>query len=57
MPKKGIHTASTSTQMPTDHKVDNNQKGTMVDEDNKEILTDPNDPNKKLKISSKLDPE
>jgi hypothetical protein len=29
----------------------------MEDEDNKEILADPNDHDKKFKISSKLDPK
>jgi hypothetical protein len=29
----------------------------MEDEDNKEILADPNDPDKKFKISSKLNPK
>jgi hypothetical protein len=29
----------------------------MEDEDNKEILADPSDPDKKFKIGSKLDPK
>jgi hypothetical protein len=37
--------------------VDNKKKGTMEEEDNKEVLADPNDPDKKFKISSKLDPK
>jgi hypothetical protein len=28
----------------------------VEEEDNKEVLADPNDPDKKFKISSKLDP-
>jgi hypothetical protein len=34
--------------------VDNKQKGITVEED-KEILTDPSNPDKKLRISSNLD--
>jgi hypothetical protein len=55
--QKGVNIASTSTQLPANQKVDNNKKGTMEDEDNKEILADPSDPDKKFKISSKLDPK
>jgi hypothetical protein len=36
---------------------DNKQKGIGAAEDNKEVLADPNDSDKKLKISSKLDPK
>jgi hypothetical protein len=32
-------------------------KGDTTGEDNKEVLADPNYPDKKLKISSKLDPK
>jgi hypothetical protein len=45
------------TQPPTNQKVDNKKKGTAEDEDNKEILADPNDPDKKFMISSKLNPK
>jgi hypothetical protein len=37
--------------------VDNKKKGTIEGEDNKEVMPDPNGPDKKLKISSKLDPK
>jgi hypothetical protein len=55
--QKGVHVASASTQPPTDQKVDNKKKGTIEGEDNKEVMPDPNGPDKKLKISSKLDPK
>jgi hypothetical protein len=45
--KKGTYVASTSTHQPTDQSTDNKKKGTMTAED-KEILVDPNDPDKKL---------
>jgi hypothetical protein len=53
----GIHVASASTQPPTDQKVDNKKKGIVEEEDNKEVLVDPNDPDKKFKVSSKLYPK
>jgi hypothetical protein len=34
-----------------------NKKGIAEDKDNKEVLADPNDPDKKFKISLKLDPK
>jgi hypothetical protein len=37
--------------------VDKKKKGTVEDVDNKEIPADPNDSDKKFKISSKLDPK
>jgi hypothetical protein len=55
--QKVVNIASPSTQSPADQKVDNKKKGTKEDEDNKEILADPSDPDKKFKISSKLDPK
>jgi hypothetical protein len=55
--QKGVNIASASAQPPVDHKVDNKKKGIAEDEDNKEILADANDPNKKFKISSKLNPK
>jgi hypothetical protein len=41
--KKGTYTASTSNQLPADQLVINKKKGP----NDKEILTDPNNPNKK----------
>jgi hypothetical protein len=49
--QKGTYVASSSTQPPTDQKVDYKQKGN-AGEEHKEILADPNNPNKKLRISS-----
>jgi hypothetical protein len=37
--------------------VDNKKKGIVEEEDNKEVLADPNDPDKKFKVSSKLYPK
>jgi hypothetical protein len=54
--KKGTHVISTSTQQPVNQEANNKQKGTAVDED-KVVLVDPNNPDKKLWISSKLDPK
>jgi hypothetical protein len=34
-----------------------NKKGIVEDDDNKEVLADPNDLDKKFKISSKLNPK
>jgi hypothetical protein len=53
---KGTYIASTSTLPPVNQKVDNTLKGTMLAED-KEILIHPNNPNKKLRISSNLKPK
>jgi hypothetical protein len=50
------HVSSTSTRSPADQKADNKKKGTMTEED-KGVLADPNDPNKKLQVSSNLDPK
>jgi hypothetical protein len=55
--QKAINTTSVSRQPPADEKADNKNKGTMVDQNSKEILANPHDPEKKLKISSKLDPK
>jgi hypothetical protein len=46
--KKGTYTTSTSTQLPADQPTDNKKKGA----DDKEILADPSNPNKKLWIST-----
>jgi hypothetical protein len=51
--KKGTHVASTSDQQPADQLADDKKKGA----DNKEVLADLNDPGKKLRISTKLDPK
>jgi hypothetical protein len=53
----GVNTSSASAQPPADQKTDNKKKGTTEDEDNKEMVADPNDHDKKSKISSKLDPK
>jgi hypothetical protein len=45
--QKGTYIASASNQPPTDQKVDNKLKGTTAEED-KEILADPSNPDKKL---------
>jgi hypothetical protein len=55
--QKGVYVALASTQPPTDQKADNKKKGTVTEEDSKEIMADPNDLDKKLKISLKLDPK
>jgi hypothetical protein len=49
--KEGIYVASTSTQQPADQAADDKKKGA----DNKEILDDPSNPDKKLQISTCLD--
>jgi hypothetical protein len=43
--------------LPADQKADNKKKGTTTEDDSKGILVDPNEPDKKLKISSQLDPK
>jgi hypothetical protein len=53
--QKGTYIASASNQVPVDLKADNNLKGTAVVED-KEVLVDPNNPDKKLWISLNLEP-
>jgi hypothetical protein len=50
--KKGAYLASSSTQHPADQPVDD-KKGA----DDKEILADPSNLDKKLKISTDLDPK
>jgi hypothetical protein len=45
-----------SNQLPLDQKVHNKLKGTAAAED-KEVLVDPNNPDKKLRINSNLDPK
>jgi hypothetical protein len=52
---KGTYVASTSTLLPTNQEEDK-QKGTVVAED-KEVLVDPSNPNKKLWINTNLELE
>jgi hypothetical protein len=49
--KKGTYVASSSNQEPTDQSADDKKKGA----NNKEILADPSNPDKKLRISTCLD--
>jgi hypothetical protein len=51
--KKGTYMALPSTQLPTDQPADDKKKG-VVD---KEILADPGNSDKKLRISTVLDPK
>jgi myo-inositol-hexaphosphate 3-phosphohydrolase len=51
--KKGTYTASSSDQQSTDQPVDDKKKGA----DDKEVLVDRNNPDKKLWISTSLDPK
>jgi hypothetical protein len=51
---KGTNIASGSNPSPTDQKVDNKLKGTMGIED-KEVVVDPRNPDKKLRINDNLD--
>jgi hypothetical protein len=53
---KGTNIAPTSIPMPTNQKVDNKLKETLETED-KQIVVDPNNPDKKLLISNNLDPK
>jgi hypothetical protein len=53
---KGVNIALASTLPPAYWKMDN-KKGITEDEENKEVLADPNDPDKKFKINLKLDPK
>jgi hypothetical protein len=55
--QKGTYVASTSIEPPVDQKANVKRKGTVAEEDNKNVRADPNDPNKKLQISSNLDPK
>jgi hypothetical protein len=54
--KKGTYVASASTHQPTDQPVDNKRKGTLAVED-KEILADSSNLDKKLWITTGLDPK
>jgi hypothetical protein len=45
--KKGTYVASSSNQQPTDQPTDDKKKGA----DDKEVSIDPNNPDKKLRIS------
>jgi hypothetical protein len=49
--KNGAYAASPSTQHPTDQLADNKKK----DADDKEVLVDPSNPDKKLRISTDLE--
>jgi hypothetical protein len=53
---KGITIASASTPTPADQKADAKLKGTLGEED-KEVAVDPNNPDKRLRISDNLDPK
>jgi hypothetical protein len=53
---KGTNIASPSTPAPTDQKVDNKLKATLETED-KHVIMDPNNLDKKLRISDNLDPK
>jgi hypothetical protein len=53
---KGTNIASASTPSPSDQKVDNMLKGTMETED-KEVVVDPSNTDKMLRISDNLDPK
>jgi hypothetical protein len=55
--QKGINTALASAHPLINQKADNKNKGLAEDENSKEILANPNDPEKKLKISPKLNPK
>jgi hypothetical protein len=54
---EGHYTSSDSTQPLTDQKADNKNKGIAEDENSKDILANPDDPEKKLKIGPNLDPK
>jgi hypothetical protein len=54
--QKDTYIASASNQPPADQRADNKLKGTTAAED-KEVLVDPNNPDKKLQINSNLDPK
>jgi hypothetical protein len=54
--KKGTYVTSTSTQQPTDQEVNNRQKGTTVAED-KKVVVDPSNSDKKLRISRNIKPK
>jgi hypothetical protein len=49
--KNGAYAASPSTRHPTDQLADNKKK----EVDDKEVLVDPNNPDKKLRISTDLE--
>jgi hypothetical protein len=53
---RGTHIASGSTPSPADQKADNKLKGTAGTED-KEVVVDPSNSDKKLQISDNLDPK
>jgi hypothetical protein len=53
---KGTNIASVSTPSPVDQKANNKLKGTMGTED-KEVVVDLINPDKKLRISDNLDPK
>jgi hypothetical protein len=51
--KKGTFVGSASNQPTTDESMDDKKKGAT----NKDVLVDPNDTDKKLHLSTKLDPK
>jgi hypothetical protein len=53
---KGTNVALASTPAPTDQKVDIKLKETLETKD-KQVAVDPNNPEKKLRISDNLDPK
>jgi hypothetical protein len=53
---KGTNIASSSTPSPADPKANNKMKGNMGTED-KEVVVDPSNPDKKLQISNNLNPK
>jgi hypothetical protein len=55
--QKTVNTTSASAQPPAEPKVDDKKKGTTEDEDSKEVLANPINPEKKLKIGPQLDPK
>jgi hypothetical protein len=55
--QKIVNTTSTSAQPHIDPKANDKKKRITEDENNKEVLANPNDPDKKLKIGSQLDPK
>jgi hypothetical protein len=52
-----INIASTSAQLPTDQGVDNKKKGTVKDKSKKDVLANPADPKKKIKVCTNRNPK
>jgi hypothetical protein len=55
--QKIVNTTSTSAQSPIDPKVNDRRKRITEDENNKEVLANPDDLDKKLKIGSQPNPK